>query len=187
MTSNSKSRQINLLQIAELGVSLIREKSALVELIKQKEIQNLIDDMIATVKEVNGVGIAAPQVYRSLRIFILASHPNPRYPKAPRMKPQAVINPEIIAKSDEIDKNWEGCLSIPGIRGLIPRYEKIKVKYYTRKGKLIEKELTDFIARIFQHEYDHLEGKVFLDHLESTADIISEKEYQKIITSKTSK
>jgi peptide deformylase len=76
-------------------------------------------------------------------------------------------------------KGWEGCLSVPGIRGLVPRYQTIEVKYTDHNGNLQKQELTDFIARIFQHEYDHLEGLVFLDRVENNQDLISEEEYQK--------
>lgn len=173
-----------LLQIAQLGVPLLREKSQAVEKIKGKEIQKLIDDMVATVLEVDGVGIAAPQVYQSLRIFIVASHPSPRYPKAPRMRPLAIINPVILEKFSEKEKDWEGCLSIPGIRGLVPRYTTLKIKYFTRAGKEKEQEFQGFLARIFQHEYDHLEGKVFIDNLETTKDVITEKEYLRLFRKK---
>lgn len=178
---NNKSSEGILLQVAQLGNSVLRKRALLVEDIKSTEIQKLIDDFIATVIDTDGVGIAAPQVYQQLRIFILATHPTSRYPHAPIMKPTAIINPEIISTSINKIKDWEGCLSIPGIRGLIPRHESIIVEYTTRDGKKEKKEFKDFVARIFQHEYDHLEGLVFLDRLESNRDIISEKEYQKIV------
>src|SRR3989344_4187690 len=110
-----------LLQIDQLGHPVLRQKARSVENIKSKKIQQLIDDLISTVMDVDGVGIAAPQVYQSLRIFIIASHPNPRYPHAPKMKPTAIINPKILDMSKGKAKDWEGCLSIPGLRGLIPR------------------------------------------------------------------
>ena len=90
-----------------------------------------------------------------------------------------MINPKLTAHSTEVIKGWEGCLSIPGIRGLVPRYQTIEVEYINRDGKAQKQELTDFVARIFQHEHDHLDGIVFLDRLESTQDIITEQEYQK--------
>jgi peptide deformylase len=176
-----KENMARLLQIAQLGHPILRKQASPVQNIQDVYIQELIDDLIATVLDVNGVGIAAPQVYESYQILIIASHPSPRYPNAPRMEPTAVINPRIISHSDEATKDWEGCLSIPGIRGLVPRYKSIKVEYTSRDGKKIKTEFTDFIARIFQHEYDHLNGIVFLDRLESTKDIVTEKEYQKSI------
>ncbi|MFQ5965075.1 MAG: peptide deformylase [Candidatus Scalinduaceae bacterium] len=171
-----------LLQIAQLGHLILRKKAEKVVDIRDPLVNSLINDMLATVVDVNGVGLAAPQVYESLRVFVVASHPNLRYPMAPEMESTAMINSEIIWSSDEIVKDWEGCLSIPGIRGLVPRPKAIKVKYSKRNGNSEEVEFSDFIARVFQHEYDHLEGIVFLDRLESTRDIITEKEYQKLFS-----
>lgn len=170
-----------LLQIAELGQPVLRKKARDISNINDEMIQDLIDDMIATVMEVDGVGIAAPQVYVPLRIVIIASHPNARYPHAPYVEPFAVINPKIVSVSDEKEKNWEGCLSVPGIRGFVPRNKSITVEYFTRDGKKQNKTYEDFVARIFQHEIDHVDGAVFLDQLESNKDIISEKEYQRIL------
>lgn len=168
-----------LLQIIQLGHPLLRTPAQKVENIQDRRIQKLIDDLIATVANANGVGIAAPQVACCDRLFIVASRPNPRYPNAPEMAPIAMLNPRIIACSTEVVKDWEGCLSIPGIRGLVPRYQAIEIEYSDRNGKLYKQELTDFVARIFQHELDHLDGIVFVDRLETTHDLITEQEYQK--------
>lgn len=172
-----------ILEIIQLGDPLLRAKAEVVDNIQDWRIQKLIDDLITTVKQANGVGIAAPQVAASDRLFIVASRPNPRYPNAPEMEPTPMINPKILASSTETVKGWEGCLSIPGIRGLVPRSQAIEVEYTDRYGKLQKQELTDFVARIFQHEYDHLDGIVFLDRLKSTQDIVTEHEYQKRIVS----
>ena len=169
------------LSIIQLGNPILRQKAEFVEDIQDENIQKLIDDLLITVADANGVGIAAPQVAVSYRIFIVASRPNIRYPHAPFMEPTAMINPRIIAHSDEVVKGWEGCLSVPGIRGLVPRYKAIEVEYTNRYGKLQTQKLTDFVARIFQHEYDHFEGLVFLDRVENTFDIFTEAEYQKLI------
>lgn len=173
----------SLLDISYLGHQILRKKASMVSNILDKEFQQLIDDMIFTVNQVNGLGIAAPQVYQSKRVFIIASKPSVRYPNAPKMAPIAIINPVILAHSEEKIKDWEGCLSIPGIRGLVPRYKSIDVTFTDRTGKQITKTFNDFVARIFQHELDHLNGIVFLDQLDSNKDIITEKEYQKIVTS----
>jgi peptide deformylase len=168
-----------ILEIIQLGHPLLRSFAQIVDNIQDQGIQNLIDNLITTVGQANGVGIAAPQVAESYRLFIVACRPNPRYPTAPTMEPTAMINPRILAHSNEVVKGWEGCLSIPGIRGWVPRYQAIEIEYTDRNGKLQKQELTHFVARIFQHEYDHLDGIVFLDRLESTQDIITEQEYQK--------
>jgi len=171
-----------ILEIAELGHPVLRERASQVENLENEGVQNFIDNLIATAIEANGVGIAAPQVYEPRRIFIISSRPNARYPKAPEMEPVAIINPEITSFSEEKEKDWEGCLSIPGIRGLVPRHKTIKVKYLIRDGKEVETELFDFVARIFQHELDHLNGIVFLDRLDSNKEIVTEKEYQTLIS-----
>lgn len=171
----------DILEIAQLGNPVLRSIAGPITNVWEQRVQKLTDDLIATAIKTNGVGIAAPQVAASDRLFILASRPNLRYPKAPKMEPTAIINPKIIARSDEIVKDWEGCLSVPGIRGLVPRSSTIEVEYTSRDGKLQRQQFTDFVARIFQHEYDHLEGIVFLDRVESTMDLMSEDEYQKMV------
>ena len=171
-----------ILEIAELGHPILRQRASEVENFKDPELQSFIDDLIETGIDSNGVGIAAPQVYESKRIFIISSRPNTRYPSAPELGPIALINPEIVSHSSEKEKDWEGCLSIPGIRGLVPRYKRVKVKYVTRDGISKEDEFSDFVARIFQHELDHLDGIVFLDRMESSHEIITEKEYGKLMT-----
>ncbi|MEM1392361.1 MAG: peptide deformylase [Cyanobacteria bacterium P01_D01_bin.116] len=174
----------NKLSIIELGNPILRQKAEFVDKIDSIDIQKLIDDLLTTVADANGVGIAAPQVAVGYRVFIVASRPNLRYPNAPLMEPTAMINPKIVAYCDEIVKDWEGCLSIPGIRGLVPRYQKIEVEYTDRNGNLVHQQLTDFVARIFQHEYDHFEGLVFLDRVESTFDIVTEQEYHNLTLDK---
>jgi len=170
-----------ILEVIQLGHPLLRSQAQLVDDIQSPRIQNLIDNLIATVIKANGVGIAAPQVQSRDRIFIVASRPNPRYPHAPEMEPTPMINPKILASSLEVDNGWEGCLSIPGIRGLVPRHQAIEIEYSDRNGKLHKQQLTDFVARIFQHELDHLDGIVFVDRLQSTQDLITEQEYQKLL------
>ncbi len=165
--------------IAQLGNPVLRQRSVEVENILADECQQLITRMLLAVSEAGGVGIAAPQIHRSERIFIMCSKPNNRYPDAPLMSPTAIINPEILECSLEKEKDWEGCLSVPSLRGLVPRHKKIKVRYFDLHGKEQLEELTGFIARIFQHELDHLNGLTFIDQLESVKDLISENEWHK--------
>lgn len=169
-------------QIAQLGQPVLRQETAGVGNPADPLLQPLIDDMLATMAEANGVGIAAPQVFEPLRLFIVASRPNPRYPQAPAMAPTAMLNPEILWRSDETEQGWEGCLSVPGIRGLVPRSLRIGVRYLSREGGVCEEELSGFIARVFQHEYDHISGMVFLDRVVSNRDLISEREYLRLVS-----
>lgn len=165
------------LAIAQLGNPILRQVAQPIYNIQEPTIQSLIDELLTTLIASNGVGIAAPQVGLAYRLLIVASRPNPRYPNAPEMEPTVMINPQILSHSEEVMQDWEGCLSVPGIRGLVPRYRLIEVEYTTRHGKLVRQELQDFVARIFQHEYDHLNGLVFLDRLENVRDIITDQEY----------
>ena len=173
-----------ILQVSQLGNPILRRQARPIQNVRDERIQKLIDDLIATAISANGVGIAAPQVSQSIRLFIVASRPSPRYPHAPTMEPTAMIDPKIVSHSAEIVKDWEGCLSIPGIRALVPRYQAIEVEYTSRDGDLHRRELTDFVARIFQHEYDHVDGIVFLDRVENTGDMMTEQEYQQRIVNK---
>ena len=167
-------------QIAQLGHPVLRTPAQPVDLPLGDSLRSFADDLMATMLDADGVGIAAPQVYESLQVFIVASRPNPRYPDAPKMEPEVVINPEIVWRSDEVVKGWEGCLSIPGIRGHVPRPRRIRAHYRTLDGSEVDREFEDFVARVFQHEDDHLRGIVFLDRLESNRDIICDKEFRKL-------
>jgi len=172
----------NILKIAKLGESILREKAQPITKFNDPSLNKLIDSLLTTLKFYNGVGIAAPQVSQSLRLFIVASYPNQRYPYAPKMKPTAMINPKITNTNNRKIKDWEGCLSLPNIRGLVPRYAQIEVEYFEPNGHLTTSIFNDFIARIFQHELDHLEGILFIDRLENSQDQFTEAEYQEIIT-----
>jgi len=170
------------LKVIELGNPILRSKAKAISVaeLKSKKFQKFINDLIHTCDVKNGVGIASPQVGVGHRVFIIWSRPNKRYKSAPVFGPIAVINPKIISKSKQTRKGWEGCLSIPGIRALGPRYTNIEVLYTTREGNKVREIHKDFIARIFQHEYDHLNGRVFLD-IVNTKDIVTEAEYKKIV------
>lgn len=169
-----------LLEVLQVGNPVLRQIAQPIDRFDQP-VQTLVDTLMATLVDSNGVGIAAPQVAASYRVVIIASRPNPRYPNAPEMEPTVMINPRIVSTSEERVKDWEGCLSVPGIRGLVPRYRSIAVEYCDRQGTLQQQHLTDFVARIFQHELDHLNGLVFLDRLETTQDIVTDQEYLKLL------
>ncbi|MBF2002950.1 MAG: peptide deformylase [Synechococcales cyanobacterium M58_A2018_015] len=175
----------DVLEISQLGNPVLRLIAQPVYSVQDDAIQTLIDQLLTTLIHSNGVGIAAPQVAASYRLLIVASRPNLRYPNAPTMEPTVMINPQLISHCGEVVKDWEGCLSVPGIRGLVPRYRRIEVEYTTRDGKRLRQELTDFVARIFQHEFDHLNGMVFLDRLDSVQDLITEQEYLKRVAPST--
>jgi peptide deformylase len=169
------------MKIIELGNPILRSTAQTINKATAPKIIELANNLISTAETANGVGIAAPQVAQSYRLFIMASRPSIRYPHAPKMPPTPVINPVILTHSDEIVKDWEGCLSVPGLRGLVPRYGSIAVEYTDINGKQQKQILTDFVARIFQHELDHLNGILFIDRLETIKDLYTEEEYQQQI------
>jgi peptide deformylase len=144
-------------------------------------VQSTIDDLLATVAEVSGAGLAAPQIFEPLALFVVTSAPSNRYPDAPYHPPMVVVNPEIVQASDEMENGWEGCLSIPGLRGLVPRHRRINVRYLNCRGELRQEELDGFPARVFQHEYDHLHGTLFIDRVASSLDLITDKEYFRML------
>ena len=168
-------------QLLELGHPHLRRQAQPVKDIQSSETQQIIDDLLVFVEQVGGMGIAAPQVDVPLQIVILSSKPNSRYPHAPLMPQTVVINPEILILSDEHESGWEGCLSVPGLRGLVPRSTHIQVRYFDRDGEQIETEYGGFLARVFQHECDHLHGLLFTDRVASPLDLMSEREWQRQI------
>lgn len=164
-------------KIALLGNPVLRLQAEAVTDVRSMETQQLIASMRHSLEGTQGVGLAAPQISVSKRVIIVASRPTPRYPHAPDMEPVVMINPGYRALSETKEKGWEGCLSIPGIRALVPRYTDIGIHYTDEHGSLVESELNGFVARIFQHEIDHLDGMVYLDRVEDNRDIFSESEY----------
>jgi peptide deformylase len=168
--------------IALRGEKVLSMKSEAVEDPTDPLIKSLAKNMLVAMKKYDGVGISAPQLRIPKRVIIVHSRPNSRYPEAPETGPIIMINPEIISLSDALCSEWEGCLSVPGLRGLVPRPKEAAITYTTLKGERIETLLTGFPARIFQHEFDHLEGILFPLRVNECSDIYSEEEYKRRIT-----
>ncbi len=166
---------------AQLGDAVLRKQAQRVSDVNASHIKETIHTMKKMLSKSKGVGVAAPQLFESVRIVIVASRPSDRYPLAPKMEPVVMINPSFKVLSKSKNKDWEGCLSIPGIRALVPRYESIQIDYIDELDKKQELLAKNFVARIFQHEYDHLNGLVYLDRVEDTKDIIAESEFQKLM------
>ena len=169
--------------IAQIDEPILRSQALPIDNVFDPQIVDLIDSLIDTAIANSGVGIAAPQISQPYRLFIVASHPNDRYPHAPTMPPTAMINPRILHHEEEIVKDWEGCLSVPNVRGLVPRYQTIEVEYTTRQGETKKETLTGFVARIFQHELNHLDGILFTDRIKNSEDLYTEAEYRQLISS----
>lgn len=155
-------------QVVRLGHPALRQKSADVDLarVKDTKFQKLIDDMIETMRAYEGVGIAAPQIGLPIAIFCVEYQSNRRYPDMPNIPAYTVLNPRLTVTDASEIRLMEGCLSIPDLRGDTPRAKAVKLKGFDRHGEPLEIEAKGFHARILQHEYDHLQGKVYLDRVQ---------------------
>ncbi len=167
---------MSILKIARMGHPVLRAKARPLSAddIRSPRVQQLIDDMFETMKEYQGVGLAAPQVHAGLRVFVAGVSSQARRDEddgeedeEQRVPLMALVNPEITAVGKETVEDWEGCLSIPDIRGRVPRARQILVRGYDRTGKRIEIPASGFTARVIQHETDHLDGILFLDRMKS--------------------
>jgi peptide deformylase len=156
-----------ILKVARLGHPILRELTAPLspQQLQSSEIQKFIDDMIQTMKEYDGVGLAADQVHESKQIAVLEVVDNPRYPEKPKVPLTVLVNPKITPLTEETEDDWEGCLSVPDLRGKVPRYKSIRVQALDREGKELDFVAQGFHARVIQHEWDHLNGKVYLDRM----------------------
>ena len=131
------------------------------EQLGSRELQQLIDDMFDTMHHANGAGLAAPQIGVDLQLVIFGFKNNTRYPDAPAVPETVLINPTIVPLSDEREEGWEGCLSVPGLRGMVPRHARIRYTGLDPQGNLIDREAEGFHARVVQHECDHLIGRLY--------------------------
>jgi len=126
------------------------------------EVHRLVADMFDTMRAANGAGLAAPQIGVDLQLVVFGTDaPNPRYPEAPLVPRTVLLNPVITPLGDEEEEGWEGCLSVPGLRGLVPRFKRIRYSGFDQYGDAIEREVEGFHARVVQHECDHLVGKLY--------------------------
>lgn len=172
---------MSILKVSKLGNPVLRKVAApvLPDEIKRPEFQKFVDDMIETMHEYDGVGLAAPQVHESIQVAVIEAKDNRRYPQAPTIPLLILINPVFLEQAKEKDLGWEGCLSVEGFRGQVPRSTKVKIKALDRKGKEFILEANGFLAVVIQHELDHLMGKVFLDRMSDFSTLTHLKEYER--------
>ena len=152
--------------ILRIGDPRLREVSQPVEHFDTPELHELIEAMVDTMEAADGAGLAAPQIGVLQRVMIFSVEGNPRYPDAESVPRTVLVNPEYKVVSDEVDGYWEGCLSVPGMRGFVERPARIEYRGYDQHGMLIEREAEGFHAIVFQHEYDHLDGILYTDRLD---------------------
>ena len=170
---------MSLLKVARMGHPVLRTRARDIERaeMKQPSMQKLIDDMIYTMHEYDGVGLAAPQIHEGVRIFVAAIAPQDEEPLAPGDEPMVFINPVITPVGIDLVDDWEGCLSIPNLRGRVTRAREIQVTAMDRHGTKIDVTSHDFPARVIQHETDHLDGVLFLDRMRTFETLSFLEEY----------
>jgi peptide deformylase len=148
-------------EVLRMGHPVLRERSKPVEQFGTPELLELVADMKDTMAAKNGAGLAAPQIGVSQRIVIFGVDRNPRYPDAEEVPFTVLVNPKIVILTREVEDGWEGCLSVPGMRGLVPRYTRLRYSGFDEHGQPIEREAEGFHARVVQHECDHLDGILY--------------------------
>ncbi|MEN8163460.1 MAG: peptide deformylase [Acidobacteriota bacterium] len=168
------------LEVVRLGHPLLRQVAEPVpeEYFGTGRLDELGRDMVRTMMSEDGVGLAGPQVDEGLRLFVYWV---PGDDDHPEIAPRLVANPEIKPVGDAVEEGWEGCLSIPGLRGIVSRYSRIKVRARDLEGNAISLTADGFHARVIQHEFDHLDGIVFLDRMDSPASLAYEQEWERYV------
>jgi peptide deformylase len=156
-----------ILKVARLGFPALRTVASPVtpERIKTVEFQRLIEDMIETMYEYSGVGLAAPQVHLPIQLAVLEVRNHPRYPDMPEVPLTVLVNPVVTTIDRTPVEDWEGCLSVPDLRGRVPRFKRLRVTALGREAEPVEIVAEDFHARVIQHETDHLKGEIYLDRM----------------------
>jgi peptide deformylase len=178
-----------ILKVARLGHPAVRTAAAPVPVdqIKTPGFQKLLDDMVETMHEYNGVGLAAPQVHLGLQVAVLECEHNPRYPEAPAIPLTVIINPVVTVLDRALVEDWEGCLSIPDLRGSVPRFRQVRVQALGRSAEALDFVATEFHARVIQHETDHLKGEVYLDRMPNMRSLSHLAEFQRFVLAPASK
>jgi peptide deformylase len=148
-------------EVLRMGDPRLWQKSLPVARFGSRELRELLEDMRDTMAHLNGAGLAAPQIGVQLRVVIFGVTSNPRYPDVEEVPDTVLINPEITPLSDEMEEGWEGCLSVPGMRGWVPRFRRLRYKGFDENGKPFKREVEGFHARVVQHEVDHLDGVLY--------------------------
>jgi len=148
-------------EVLRMGDPRLWQKSIPVEVFGTPTLATLLTDMRDTMAHLNGAGLAAPQIAAPLRVVIFGVSANPRYPGVEEVPDTVLINPEITPLTDELEEGWEGCLSVPGMRGWVPRWRRLRYTGFDQEGNFFEREVDGFHARVVQHEVDHLDGILY--------------------------
>ena len=148
-------------EVIKMGNPLLLQVAAEVREFDTPQLDTLVTDLFDTMNALDGAGLAAPQIGVGLRVVIFGVESNPRYPEVEAVPSTVLINPRITVLDDEMAEDWEGCLSVPGLRGLVPRYKRIRYSGFDQRGASILREVEGFHARVVQHECDHLDGVLY--------------------------
>ena len=147
--------------VLKMGDPLLLQVARPVEQFDTRELVTLLEDMHDTMAALNGAGLAAPQIGVSQQVVVFGVERNPRYPQAEEVPYTVLINPQLEPLGEEQEEGWEGCLSVPGMRGLVPRYKHLRYRGFDQLGRPIDRTVADFHARVVQHEVDHLNGILY--------------------------
>ena len=169
------------LRIAQIGHPILRQPTRILtrEELLSEEIQSFLDDLVETMREASGAGLAANQVYQSLRICAVEVRNNSRYPYRPNIPLTILVNPILTPASDETFVNYEGCLSVPNLRGQVRRHCEVHVDALDREGNSISTVVKGMTAATYQHEVDHLDGRIFLDRVEDPNSVVTLENFQR--------
>lgn len=148
-------------EVLRMGDARLLKPAAPVTAFDTPELNALVQDLIDTMRALNGAGLAAPQIGVGLQVVVFEVRNNPRYPEAEPVPLTVLINPELTPLGDELEEGWEGCLSLPGLRGLVPRHKALRYRGFDPCGRPIERTVEGFHARVVQHETDHLRGILY--------------------------
>ena len=170
-----------ILKIATIGHPVLREVARPLskEELASAEVQRFIDDLVETMFDASGAGIAANQVFRPIRVAVICVKDNPRYPYKPNWPLTILVNPEVTKTTDDTFMNYEGCLSVPNLRGEVPRFAGVRVKALDRAGNPLDFEVKGLTAGTFQHELDHLDGKLFVDRVTDTRTLATWADFER--------
>lgn len=172
---------MTLLKIAQIGHPVLRTRARELshnELMDDR-MQRFIDDLVETMRDANGAGLAAIQVYEPVRIVAIEVDNNPRYPYKPKIPLTILVNPVLMPITTEVFDNFEGCLSVPNLRGVVPRFAVVRVSGWDRHGQLVEREVKGLSAGTFQHEVDHLDGVLFVDRVKDPTSFCTWAEFDR--------
>ncbi len=159
---------MTLRKIAQIGHPVLRQRAR--ELTRDEllapDMQRFVDDLVETMRDANGAGLAAIQIYEPIRVVAIEVRDNPRYPYKPKIPLTVLVNPVLEPTGDETFSNYEGCLSVPNLRGRVRRWARLRVRAWDRHGSDLDFAVAGISAGTFQHEVDHLDGKIFVDRVE---------------------